>query len=167
VVPKGAGSDVRDAEMRARNPCMDGVPLGAVAELSALAAHVDRQLPGTAAPALVLAGGHDHTVTVSGARRLARRIGSGPAELIVLPESWHLVGIDVERERCAGLAVDFLARLPVPGSRRRAPAARAGAKGRAAAKDRREPGDRAGRGEAGPHRAGGRTGPKGPGPRGR
>ncbi|BDG02170.1 alpha/beta hydrolase [Anaeromyxobacter oryzae] len=126
VFPKGAGSDVRDDEMRKRNPCMDGVPLAAVAELADLEEHVDRQLPGVAAPALVVAGGHDHTVTLAGAKRLARRIGSGPAELVVLPESWHLVGIDVERERCADEARRFLEGLPIPG-RRTVPARRGAA----------------------------------------
>lgn len=129
VIPKTAGSDVSDDEMRRRNPTLSGVPLAAVTELERLAAHVDRQLPGIAAPALVIAGGRDHTVTVAGARRLARRIGSGPAELVVLPRSWHLVGIDVERERCAGEALRFLEALPVPGRRtapaRRSPRARA------------------------------------------
>jgi carboxylesterase len=121
VVPKRAGSDVSDPEMRRRNPCMDGMPLGAVAELEALQRHVDRQLPGIAAPALVVQGARDHTVTVAGARRLARRIGSGPAEVLLLPRSWHLVGIDVERERCAAEAARFLSSLPLPG-RRKAPA---------------------------------------------
>jgi carboxylesterase len=117
IVPKRAGSDVSDHEMRKRNPCMDAVPLSAVAELQALQAHVDRQLPGIAAPALVLMGRHDHTVTVAGARRLARRIGSGPAELVLLRRSWHLVGIDVERDRCADEAARFLETLPLPGRR--------------------------------------------------
>lgn len=117
VLRKRAGSDVADPEMRRRNPCMDGVPLSAVAELAALQAHVDRLLPGIAAPALVVQGVHDHTVTVAGARRLARRIGSGPAELVMLRRSWHLVGIDVERDRCADHAAQFLAELPVPGRR--------------------------------------------------
>lgn len=119
VVPKAAGSDVRDLEMRARNPCLDGVPLGAVSELDALAAQVNRGLPGIVAPALVVAARHDHTVTFGGARRLARRIGSGPARLLVLEESWHLVGIDVERELCARETVAFLEAIPVPGLRER------------------------------------------------
>jgi carboxylesterase len=125
VVPKAAGSDVRDPEMRKRNPGLSGAPLGAVAELAALAEHVDRQLPGIAAPALVIAGGHDHTVSLSGAKRLARRIGSGPAEVRVLERSWHLVGIDVERDRCADETLRFLESVPVPG-RRAAPARRGG-----------------------------------------
>src|SRR6266540_2096451 len=117
IVPKRAGSDVSDPEMRRRNPCMDAVPLAAVAELLALEAHVARQLPGIAAPALVIHGAHDHTVTLAGARRLARRIGSGPAELVVLRRSWHLVGIDVERDRCADEATRFREALPLPGRR--------------------------------------------------
>jgi len=123
VLPKRAGSDVSDPEMRRRNPCMDGIPIGAVAELSRLQAHVDGLLPAIAAPALVVQGARDHTVTVAGARRLARRIGSGPAELVILPRSWHLVGIDVERDRCAAAAAGFLAGLPHP-ARRKAPARR-------------------------------------------
>jgi carboxylesterase len=117
VIPKTAGSDVLDEEMRRKNPTLPGVPLASVAELSKLAAHVDRQLPGVAAPALVFAATHDHTVTVAGARRLARRIGSGPAELVILPRSWHLIGIDVERDRCADETLRFLEAIPVPGGR--------------------------------------------------
>jgi carboxylesterase len=117
VVPKAAGSDVRDPEMRARNPGLSGVPLGALAELRALQRHVDGQLPGIAAPALVVMGRHDHTVDAAGVRRLAHRIGSGPAELLVLEESAHLVGIDVERDRCAAAVAAFVSALPVPGRR--------------------------------------------------
>jgi carboxylesterase len=118
VVTKGSGSDIRDEAMRRRNPCLTGVPLGAVAELQGLGEEVDRIAPGIAAPTLVIAGGQDHTVTLAGARRLARRIGSGPAELVVLPESYHLVGVDVEREWCADEVLRFLAGLPVPGEAR-------------------------------------------------
>jgi carboxylesterase len=117
IVPKRGGADVADPEMRRLNPCMDAVPLAAVAELVALERHVDRVLPGIAAPALVVHGARDHTVTLAGARRLARRIGSGPAELVVLPRSWHLVGIDVERDRVADEAARFLESLPLRGRR--------------------------------------------------
>lgn len=153
VVPKAAGSDVRDPEMKARNRGLAGVPLGAVAELAALAQKVDRELPGIAAPAIVFAGRHDHTVTLAGARRLARRIGSGPAELVVLPESFHLVGIDVERDRCADDVLRFIEALPVPGRRAastREPRAadrrrgRGGAKPRARKRGARRPAGRKG-----------------------
>ncbi|HEY7724639.1 MAG TPA: alpha/beta fold hydrolase [Anaeromyxobacteraceae bacterium] len=112
-VPKGA-SDVRDPEMRRANPAMKAVPIAAVGELQRLAAHVDRILPAVTAPALVVAGRGDHTVTLRGVRRVVRRIGSGPARLLVLPDSWHLVGIDVERDVVADEVAAFLARAPAP-----------------------------------------------------
>jgi carboxylesterase len=112
-VPK-LGSDVRDARMRKENPGLAAVPLAAVGELADLARHVDRLLPGIVAPTVVVAGGHDHTVKLAGARRLARRVGSGPARLVVLPRSYHLVGIDVERDRCADEVATFLESIPVP-----------------------------------------------------
>ncbi|HET9597842.1 MAG TPA: alpha/beta fold hydrolase [Anaeromyxobacteraceae bacterium] len=111
-VPKLGGSDVRDREMRRRNPTMRAVPLGAVGELVALAHHVDAILPGVVAPALVVASRHDHTVRLAGARRLARRVGSGPARLLVLERSYHLVGIDVERDRVADAVAEFLETIP-------------------------------------------------------
>lgn len=109
IIPKSAGSDVRDAEMRRRNPTMAGVPLGAVAELMRMQRHVEGLLPDVEAPALVIQGARDHTVTMAGALRLASAIGSGPARVVVLPESQHLVGIDVERDRCADEAERFIA----------------------------------------------------------
>ena len=114
---KRAGSDVGDDEMRALNPCLDAVPLAAVAELEELAAHVDRLLPEVRAPALVVAGARDHTVTVEGARRMAERLGGG-ARLVVLPRSQHLVGIDVERDRCVEEVRAFLGALPAGGRAR-------------------------------------------------
>ena len=116
LVPKLGGSDVRDRAMRRANPTMRAVPLSAVGELDLLARHVEGLLPAIAAPALVVAGAKDHTVTLGGARRMARRLGAGGGRLVVLPRSFHLVGIDVERERCAGEVLAFFDGLPVPAS---------------------------------------------------
>jgi len=114
VVAKGSGSDVRDADMRRRNPCMQGVPLSAVAELQGLAAHVAAVAPEVKVPALVVAGGLDHTVTLAGVRRLAGLLPGARGRVLLLPESWHLVGVDVERERCADAALQFIQGLPLP-----------------------------------------------------
>jgi carboxylesterase len=112
VIPKFGGSDVHDPVAKRDNPCMPGIPLSAVAELVDLARHVDRLLPGIAAPTLVVASRQDHTVKLSGARRVARRVGSGPGELVILDESYHLVGIDVEREKCAAEVARFFEAIP-------------------------------------------------------
>jgi carboxylesterase len=102
-------SDVCDPTLRGRKFGLDGLPLGAVTELERLERHVDALLPGLRAPTLVIAGGRDRTVTVRGARRLARRIGA-PARLVVLPESAHLVLLDLERERCLDEVMGFVER---------------------------------------------------------
>lgn len=111
ILPKTAGSDVRDPGMRKANPTMPGMPLEAIAELLELQRHVEGLLPDVETPALVVQGAKDHTVTMAGALRLAQEIGSGPARVVVLPESWHLVGIDVERDRCADEVERFVAAL--------------------------------------------------------
>jgi carboxylesterase len=123
VVVRKGGSDVRDAEMRRRNPTLPAVPLSAVGELLELQRHVDRLLPGVVAPALVLHGARDHTVTLGGARRLARRLGSGRGRVVVLAGSYHLLGIDVERERVAEEVAAFLRGLRPAGGAGEVPGA--------------------------------------------
>lgn len=111
VIPKGVGSDIHDAAMRKANPTMSGVPLGAITELQRMQDHIAELLPDVETPALVIQGAQDHVVTLEGALRLAREIGSGPARVVLLPESYHLVGIDVERDRCADEAERFIAAI--------------------------------------------------------
>ena len=111
ILPKG-GFDVDDADMRSRNRGLTAVPVEAVAQLARLSRHVQRALPAISVPTLVLMGAHDHTVTLRGARRLASALGSGPAPVHVLPASAHLLGIDVERDRCADEVLRFIEHLP-------------------------------------------------------
>jgi carboxylesterase len=103
-------SDVRDPALPRRTFGLDGLPLGAVTELARLQRHVDALLPRLRVPALVVAAGRDRTVTVRGAQRLARRFGA-PARVVVLPESAHLVLLDLERERCLDEVMAFVERL--------------------------------------------------------
>lgn len=111
-VPKVNGSDVRDPVARRENKVMRAVPLLAVAELQDLSRHVDALLPSIRVPALVVMGRHDRTVALSGARRAARRIGSGPAPLSILERSAHLVGIDLDRDQCAETVATFFETIP-------------------------------------------------------
>jgi len=116
--PKLGGSDVRDQAMRRANPSMGAVPLRAVGALADLARHVEGLLPAIAAPVLLVLGGRDHTVSSAGARRAARRFGRWPCRVVELERSYHLVGIDVERERCADEVVRFFDGIPVARERR-------------------------------------------------
>jgi carboxylesterase len=109
--PKFGGSDVRDKEMRAKNPSMAALPLEAVASLGALARHLEPHLSEIAVPTLLVLGGQDHTVSSREARRLATRF-RGASRVVELAESYHLVGIDVERERCAEVVDQFFGEVP-------------------------------------------------------
>ena len=59
-------------------------------------------------PALLLHGARDRTAGLSGARRLAAALGSTSISLRVLPESGHLLPIDVEGPQVCESIVSFL-----------------------------------------------------------
>ncbi len=102
TLPKLGGSDVRDPAVRAENPCYRGFPVAALGELLAFMDVVDVALPQVRAPLLVMHATQDHTAPVASARRIVARAGSRerPA-LTILPESYHLISCDVERDRVA------------------------------------------------------------------
>ena len=88
--------------VRAENPCYRGFPVAALGELLAFMDVVDVALPQVRAPLLVMHATQDHTAPVASARRIVARAGSSerPA-LTILPESYHLISCDVERDQVA------------------------------------------------------------------
>jgi carboxylesterase len=101
---KPDGSDVADRAMKARNPSYGVIPLAALLELDDLRAEVRRGLGTIATPALIVHATHDHVAPVACADELVAGL-AGPTERLILPRSYHLLGIDVERARVAD-AVD-------------------------------------------------------------
>ena len=83
------------------------VPLNWGRELRMLqreALHVARRVH---APTLILHGALDATVSLSGARRLARELGSQQVELRVFPRTGHLMPLDVESREVCSAVVSF------------------------------------------------------------
>jgi carboxylesterase len=107
ALPKLRGSDVRDRRVRAENPCYAKFPVHAIAELAVGMRAVDVALPRIAAPVLVLHGKRDHTAPVASAQLIADRLGDR-ARVRVLPRSFHLIAVDVERDVVAAEVVAFL-----------------------------------------------------------
>lgn len=105
-LPKLGGSDVLDATAKAENPSYRQVPTRALAELLAFMPIVDAALPQVTAPTLVVHASHDHTAPVACAYHIARRVRA--RRLRILPRSYHLIAIDVEREIVAAEVIDFL-----------------------------------------------------------
>ncbi len=107
AIPKFGGSDVRDPEVKRANPCYPAIPTKALGELVDFMAVVDAELSAIRAPVLVLHAEHDHTAPVACAARIAERTH---AELRILPRSYHLIAVDVERDVVATDVIAFVRR---------------------------------------------------------
>lgn len=98
-LPKLGGSDVRDADAKRANPSYRALPVRPLGELLAYMRVVDDALPDVRAPLLVVHATQDHTAPVACADRILARVATPPGarRVRILPESFHLVTIDVER----------------------------------------------------------------------
>jgi len=106
--PKRGGSDVTDAKARHDNPGLPMMPIAAVAEMVDLAAQARQDLAFVRQPALVVHGQQDRTVRPQTSAWLARSLAASVVEVLRLPRSGHLVGIDVEHSQLAEAIVRFL-----------------------------------------------------------
>jgi carboxylesterase len=99
-VAKG-GSDLSDLDMRCRTPACPYMPTACAREVALAARAADRALERVRAPTLVLQGARDAVVPLRAAKRVARRVGSGPARLAMFARSAHQLALDVERDAVA------------------------------------------------------------------
>lgn len=106
TLPKLGGSDVRDPRSKAENPCYSGVPTRALAQLVTFMKVADDALPAVSQPVLVLHATQDHTAPVACAQRIAERTHA--KRVRILPRSYHLIAVDVERDIVAAEVVSFL-----------------------------------------------------------
>jgi carboxylesterase len=108
-LPKmGGESDVRDAGLRAANPPMPAMPVRALASQLELQRVVRRDLAGVRVPAFVAHARKDHTAPFACAAHIMARLGSREVRGLTLEHSYHVITIDVERERLARAVGDFL-----------------------------------------------------------
>lgn len=107
-LPKLGGSDVRDRRARAENPSYRAIPTRALGELLAFMRVVDAELAAVTPPVLVIHAEHDHTAPVACAARIAERTRAEAVH--ILPRSFHLIAIDVERELVAAEVIRFIRR---------------------------------------------------------
>lgn len=105
-LPKLGGADVRDPRAKAENPCYDAIPVRALGELMAFMPIVDAALPRVTQPVLVLHARQDHTAPVACAPRIAEQTRA--VRMRILPHSYHLIAVDVERDIVAAEVVAFL-----------------------------------------------------------
>jgi carboxylesterase len=113
-LPKLGGSDVRDARAKAENPCYRSVPTKALGQFIDFMHVAGAALGDVTQPVLVLHGRQDHTAPVACAPRIAEAVGGRAARLRILPRSYHLIAIDVERDIVAAEVTQFLRTHVVP-----------------------------------------------------
>ena len=103
-IPKLGGSDVLDAQAKRDNPCYPAIPTRALGQLVDFMGVVDRELDKITIPRLVIHAEQDHTAPVA----CAQRIGIGAERVVILPRSYHLIAVDVERDAVALEVIAFL-----------------------------------------------------------
>jgi carboxylesterase len=108
MLPKRGGSDIRDAEARARHPGYAVMPLRSVHELVKLQKTVREGLSKISAPILVAHGAHDSTADPRDAERIHGSVASEVREVAVFAESGHVVPVDNDAPELATRVSDFL-----------------------------------------------------------
>ena len=106
-LPKLGGPDVLDTTVKRENPAYDWIPTRALAQLVDFMGVVDAELSQITAPVLVVHATQDHTAPVACAHRIAAR--TRPGRAVILPRSYHLIAVDVERDQVAAEVAHFFA----------------------------------------------------------
>lgn len=115
--PKG-DSDIADPEARKRHPAYKRLPLQAVAEFVRLQREVRPLLSEVHQPVLAIQGRQDHTVTLDNLAILQRELPNLRGT-VILPASYHVVTVDLEKDRVAEEIIRFIDQV-VGGRRTRA-----------------------------------------------
>ncbi|MGO4701193.1 alpha/beta hydrolase [Dyella sp. 2RAB6] len=102
---------------------LPGNPWPSLAEMYKMAAVVKRDLPKVTAPCLIAHATEDDIASLENARMVERGV-SGPVEMLLLEDSYHMITVDRERRLLIDRSADFFGRIADPAA---AAAARAAA----------------------------------------
>ena len=89
---------------------LPGNPWPSLAEMYDMAAIVRRELPKVTAPCLIAHATEDDIASVENAHLVARSV-SGPVEMVMLENSYHMITIDQERRILIDRSADFFAKV--------------------------------------------------------
>jgi carboxylesterase len=83
------------------------IPLAAVATMRRLLTTADRRLSMVTAPLIVFRSGQDHVIPKGNPERVLARVGSARKELVLCPNSYHVISLDNDAEMVAGRVLAF------------------------------------------------------------
>jgi carboxylesterase len=115
-LPEGYGhwhkgeSDIADQAARRRHPSYKTMPLRSIVELVHLQREVRGLLPAVRQPALVIQGRQDHTAPLENMAILQRQLPNLRGT-VILPESYHVVTVDLDKEHLVEEVIRFVDRV--------------------------------------------------------
>lgn len=89
---------------------LPGNPWPSLAEMYNMAAVVKRELPKVTAPCLIAHATEDDVASVENAHLVARSV-SGPVDMLLLEDSYHMITIDRERRVLVDRSVEFFSKI--------------------------------------------------------
>ena len=105
---KSSPGNIRCDKARAMHPSLRWCMASALGELRAVLRETRPRLAQVKAPLLIQHGRHDSTALVQSAEILYNRVGSQHKEKIILPESYHVITVDVESKTVERNVVRFM-----------------------------------------------------------
>ncbi len=105
---KKNGEDVRDTSMKPKLASYQRYPLYAAEQFFKLLDHVRGDLPEVTQPILIMHARNDHSVAFSNSEIIFDEIGSKEKTKIDLEESYHVITVDVEKERVKKEMLSFI-----------------------------------------------------------
>ncbi len=105
---KKHGEDVRDTSTRPRLGSYRRYPYSAVDKLFELIEHVRDDLPKVTQPILIIHSRKDHTIPFSNSEIIFRLVGSTDKRKVDLSESYHIITVDVEKEKVREEIFEFI-----------------------------------------------------------
>jgi carboxylesterase len=99
--------DVADPRARAESVCYDRVPLRGLRQLFRLQQAARRVLPQVQQPVLVVHSRQDHTCPLVNVEMVQHAV-RGPVRPVILNDSYHVVSIDVDKERVVADVAAFV-----------------------------------------------------------
>jgi len=108
---KSKGPDIRDAAMKAIIPSYPKYPVRSVEEFIKLLNCTRNNLKKVTAPALLVHSRRDRTIHFSNLEYIYQHISSSLKEKVVLENSYHIISLDIERDKVYEKIRNFLVQV--------------------------------------------------------
>lgn len=105
---KSGGEDVRDRSAKPKLGSYQRYPYYAAGQLFQLVDHVREDLPEIAQPVLIVHSRNDHTISFRNSAIIFAELGSNEKWKVDLERSYHVITVDVEKERVRQEILNFI-----------------------------------------------------------